>query len=323
MPFAALDLGTNTFRLLIAERMRGRPPWRRLDCAQAVVRLGEGLAAQGRLDPAARARALDALEGFAARLAARGVAPEEAFAVATAAVREAADGAAFLEEVRARTGIAIRTIPGEEEARLSLAGAHAALAPRITRDWMLVDIGGGSTEFVRARGARIVAATSVPVGVVKLTERFLPALPPGPEAVDALRRALRPVLGEVEATLGADAPPGALVATAGTPTTLAALALGLEAYDPDRVNGFRFTAQAWAAMLARVLGASAGELAAHPLVPPRRADVLPAGAVLLDEVRRRWGPGGFYVSDAGLLEGAWLVAAGLAPPPSTSTGRRS
>ena len=323
MPFAALDLGTNTFRLLIAGRRRGRPPWQRLEHAQAVVRLGEGLAARGRLDPAARARALEALGGFAARLTARGVAPGDAFAVATAAVREAADGAAFLEEARARTGIAIRTIPGEEEARLSLAGAHAALAPPITRDWMLVDIGGGSTEFVRARGARIVAATSVPVGVVKLTERFVFSSPPPPEAVDALRRSLRPVLEEAAAALGAGAPPGALVATAGTPTTLAALALGLATYDPDRVNGFRFTARSWAETFARVLRTPARELAAHPLVPPRRADVLPAGAVLLDEVRRRWGGEGFYVSDAGLLEGAWLVAAGLASPPSTSTGRRS
>ncbi len=323
MSFAALDLGTNTFRLLIAEPSPGRPPWRRLDYAQAVVRLGEGFGTQRTLAMAARMRALAALEDFAARLKAFGISPDEAWAVATAAVREAENGAAFLEEVRARTGITVRTLTGEEEARLSLAGASAALAPELVRDWLLVDVGGGSTEFVRARNQHVLAAISIPIGVVKLTERWFPALPPPQEAVARLRAALRKMLEDELGAMRAWGAPCTLVATAGTPTTLAALALGLSRYDPDRINGWHFAPSRWQEVLADVLAASKEELAAHPLVPARRADVLAAGAVLLDEVQRYWGVEGFYVSDAGLLEGAWLAAAGLVALPSASTGLRS
>ena len=309
MPFAALDLGTNTFRLLIAEPSPGRPPWRRLDYAQAIVRLGEGLEGAGTINPEAEKRALAALADFAARIRAHGIAPEAALAVTTAAVREAENGTAFVARVQEQTGLRLRVLSGEEEARLSLAGAAAALPEGIADDWLLADIGGGSTELVHARKTNILFARSLPVGVVKLTERFLRHDPPAAEEIARLRAHLAEILDALPLTR-----PQALVATAGTPTTLAALALGLSAYDPARVNGFFFAREDWDALAAQVLAATKAERMRHPLVPARRADVLPAGVVLLDEILRRWAPEGFYVSDAGLLEGAWLAAAGRLTP---------
>jgi len=314
---AAIDAGTNTFRLLIAEPVVGaRVPWRDLVREQRIVRLGEGLRATRRLQPAPMERALDALRHFAALLHRHRVPPARCVAVATAAVREASNGQAFLARVREETGIALRPISGEEEARLSLRGAYAALDAGIAQPWLLADIGGGSTELVCARNDCVLDAASLPIGVVRLTEACLRHDPPRGQELDRLRR-------EVEAAI---APlwrrweqkgvlPQALVATAGTPTTLAAYALDLSHYDPARVQGFFFSPSAWRKLRDELLAKPAAERAQHPMIPPRRADVLAAGIVILDALQSRFG--GFYVSDAGLLEGLWLAASGK------STGVRS
>ena len=231
---AAIDLGTNTVRLLVADVRPHAAGWRSVLAEQRVTRLGEGLRASGALGKAAAMRTATTVADYVARARAAGAA--RVAIVATSAVREATNGPDFVAELARATGVAVRVVSGEEEARLTLAGIIAGVGslPGLA---VAFDIGGGSTEYILTRDGALVHAVSLPLGVVPLAERFS-----FPGAVDPGRySALR---SEVAAQLGRELPPviatarvDILVGTAGTITTLAALDLGLVEYDAARVQG--------------------------------------------------------------------------------------
>jgi exopolyphosphatase / guanosine-5'-triphosphate,3'-diphosphate pyrophosphatase len=295
---AAIDLGTNTVRLLVVEASGGE--WRALHEEQRVTRLGEGQAAAGILQPAAMRRTAEAVAAFARR--ARDLGALDVRIVATSAVREAVNGADFLVEVQRSSGRTVRVISGEEEARLTLLGVSEGL-PGLGGDFLLFDIGGGSTEFVLARAGRTVEAVSLRLGVVELAERFTA---PGPvdaasrEAMAALIGA-RLTAGLTESILRHGAP--TLVGSAGTVTTLAALDLGLEAYEAGRVHGHRLTRAAVQRIGARLGALGLAERAALPCLEPGRADLIVPGSVICLTVLDALGFDALVVSDRGLREG--------------------
>jgi exopolyphosphatase/guanosine-5'-triphosphate,3'-diphosphate pyrophosphatase len=295
---ATIDLGTNTVRVLVVEAER--LSWRALYQAQRVTRLGEGQAAAGRLLDGPMHRTMEAVVEFVA--AAERCGAGEVRVVATSAVREAANRDEFVARVRGATGHEVEVVSGEDEARLTLRGVTSGL-PELGGDFVLFDIGGGSTEFVLARDGRPVTAVSLGVGVVRLAERFMDSRPVSAERLALLRRA-------VEARLDSELPPAiaaarapALVGTAGTVTTLAALDLTLPAYDADRVQGHVLRRAAVEGLLVRLSAMTLAERARLPCMEPGRADVLIPGIAICLCVMERLGHASLVVSDRGLREG--------------------
>jgi exopolyphosphatase / guanosine-5'-triphosphate,3'-diphosphate pyrophosphatase len=296
---AAIDLGTNTVRLLVVETSRGE--WHTLHQDQRVTRLGEGQAAAGILQPAAMRRTAEVVAAFARQAEDLGVL--DVRIVATSAVREAANAGEFLDQVRRSSGRQVRVISGEEEARLTLLGVREGL-PSLGGDFLLFDIGGGSTEFVLARAGEVAAAVSVRLGVVELAERFMDEEGPvGAKSSEAMigEAARRLAAGLTEPILQHDAP--TLVGSAGTVTTLAALDLGLEAYDAGRVHGHRLTRAAVQRLRGRLEALSLAERAALPCLEPGRADLIIPGSTICLEILDRLGFDALVVSDRGLREG--------------------
>jgi exopolyphosphatase/guanosine-5'-triphosphate,3'-diphosphate pyrophosphatase len=313
---AAIDLGTNTVRLLVADADPATGLRRRL-ADQVVARLGEGIAERGTLAPAAVERALTAVRGFRERARALGAA--EVLLVATAAVRQARDGHQFLETLRAEPGLSSRMVSGDEEASLTLLGATWGLG-ETAETFALLDIGGGSTEIAIAAGGEPRVTTSLALGVVPLVERFFADERTGPAQLAACRT-------HVDARLRAEAwprirphRPSTLVATAGTPTTLAALDLGLDAYDPARVQGHRLTLVAVDRLTARLAALPLAERGRLPVLEPGRADVIVPGAIVLAAALSGLDLPAAVVSDAGLREGVLLDAVGWRP---VSAARRT
>jgi exopolyphosphatase/guanosine-5'-triphosphate,3'-diphosphate pyrophosphatase len=306
---AAIDLGTNTVRVLVADADRATGLRPRL-ADQVVARLGEGVAERGTLSPAAVARALAAVRGFRER--ARALGAVEILLVATAAVRQARDGGRFLDVLRAEPGLATRMVSGDEEARLTLLGATWGLG-ETSGTFALLDIGGGSTEIVIAVGGEPRVTTSLGLGVVPLVERFFPGERTEPSQLVACRT-------HVDARLRDEAwpsirphRPSTLVATAGTPTTLAALDLGLDAYDPARVQGHRLALATIHRLTARLAALPLAERARLPVLEPGRADVIVPGAIVLAAALSGLDLPAAVVSDAGLREGVLLDAVGWRP----------
>jgi exopolyphosphatase/guanosine-5'-triphosphate,3'-diphosphate pyrophosphatase len=295
---ATVDLGTNTVRLLVVEAAGGQ--WRTLHQTQRVTRLGEGQAGTGRLLPEPMRRTAAAVTEFAQ--AARCLGATRVRIVATSAVREAANRAEFVAALEAQAGLPVEVVSGEEEARLALQGVTSGL-PDLGENFVLFDIGGGSTEFVRARAGRAASAVSLRLGVVPLAETWSE---PGPVRWDRFAE-MRAV---IERQLAAEVPPaivatgaGELVGTAGTVTTLAALDLGLAAYDADRVNGHRLTLAAVERQLARLGALPVADRGRLPCLEPGRADLIIPGIVICLAVLARFGREQFVVSDRGLREG--------------------
>ena len=307
---AGIDLGTNTVRLLVAEADAATglaPRW----ADQAVTRLGEGLTARGTLAPAAAERTLTAVRRYRDRARVLGAA--EVLLVATAAVRQARDGREFLALLQAEPGIRPRIVSGEEEADLTLLGASWGLGA-LGGTFALLDIGGGSTELMVAEGARTLRAVSLKLGVVQLVERFFPSDPVQPGELAACRSYVDARLREEAWTGIRELRPSKLVATAGTPATLAVLDLGLPAYDPARVHGHRLSADAVARLTQELAALPVAERARRPGLEPGRADVIVPGAVVLAAALDGLGLLEATVSDAGLREGILLSAVGWRPP---------
>jgi exopolyphosphatase/guanosine-5'-triphosphate,3'-diphosphate pyrophosphatase len=283
---AAVDLGTNTTRLLVADVEDGR-----LDevvLRQRITRLGEGVDSRGKLLPLPIARVRNVLTDYRRELESLGA--ERVLAVATSAVRDAENGEAFLGEVEWSYGFTTQLLTGEEEAALMLRGVGD-----ISADTLVLDVGGGSTELVmRDR------AISLDVGSVRLTEQF-------GEDVDAIAAHARPLLP-------ADLAPTYAVGVAGTITSLAALDLALPAYDRDHVHGHVLTLRAVEAQLARLAALPLDERRKLPALDPERAPVIVAGAVIAREVLRRYGLDSLEASEHDLLHGAALAAAELPEP---------
>lgn len=307
MRTAAIDLGTNTVRLLVGEA-DGRGAWREVFADQESTRLGEGLLPERRLRPLPAARTLAALSRFARAAAAHGA--ERIAAAATSAVREAVNQEEFLAAAREEAGLAIRVLSGEEEARLTLRGVRGGL-PACPERMLLLDIGGGSTELLLAEGAAVRAAVSTGLGAVGLTEAHLVSDPPAAEELAAAAAAVRARVARfLTEELAGGARPESLVGTAGTLTTLAAIDLGLAVYDPARIAGHRLSRSRIGALVA---GLAAQPLAARRRVvglEPARADILPAGGLICLGVMEGLGFDRLTVSDAGLREGLLLEALG-------------
>jgi len=317
--FAAIDLGSNTVRLLVVE-VGADGGWSVVDQDQAVTRLGEGLAATGRLGEAPMRRTAGVVVEYVRRAERAGA--DEVAVVATSAVREAANGRQFVARLARSTGRAVAVVSGEDEARLTVHGILRGLAapPALL---LAVDVGGGSTEFVLARDGAVAAVTSLPLGVVPLAERY-----PFPGRVDWPR--YRRMEAEIARRLAEGLPPvvrGAgvdeLVGTAGTVTTLGALDLGLATYDPARVQGHRMDRAALERLLARLGGLTVVERGRLPCLEPGRADLIVPGLAIVLAALEVTGARRLVVSDWGLREGilvdaiARAAARGAAPAAGT------
>jgi exopolyphosphatase / guanosine-5'-triphosphate,3'-diphosphate pyrophosphatase len=296
--YAAIDVGTNTVLLLVAER-RGSTLAPLLERAE-ITRLGRGVDATGRLDPAAIRDTVAVLADYAR--AARELGAAGIACVATSAARDAANGAEFFEATRAAAGLVPEIISGDEEARLVYAsarrdfGAGGPLA--------VLDVGGGSTEFIVGDGPAPRARRSLQVGAVRLTERHVRTDPPAPGEVAALREAARAALAPV-AEMAAGASPLAtrLVGVAGTVTTLCAVEQALPVYDAEKVHGASLGLAQVEALLARLAALPVKARAALPGMEPKRADVILAGGVVVAEAMRLAGFDRLTVSDRGVRWG--------------------
>jgi len=303
---AALDLGTNNCRLLVA-RPRG-DEFAIVDSFSRIVRLGEGLASSGRLSERAMARTIAALRVCARIMRRRGVGP--ARCVATEACRRAINGADFLARARRATGIALEILPNEQEARLALLGCLPLVDPA-AEHVLLVDIGGGSTELLWLErgadgvGGRLRCAASLPIGVVALAE----ANPAEPDATayEAMVRTVQALLVPIERAHGL---PGAvagsrvqLLGTSGTVTTLAAVLLDLPRYDRRRIDGLTVDVGAIAEVSQRLRAMDNRARAAHPCIGTGRADLVVAGCAILEAILRSWPVECLRVADRGLREG--------------------
>jgi exopolyphosphatase / guanosine-5'-triphosphate,3'-diphosphate pyrophosphatase len=284
---AAVDLGTNSTRLLVADVEDGRlvELARRL----TITRLGEGVDARRRLLPAAIARVRNCLVDY--RREAGSLGAERILAVATSAVRDAENGEAFLGEVEWSYGFVTRLLTGQEEAHLTYRGVTAGR--ELPPGTLVVDVGGGSTELaVDGRDP-----VSLDIGVVRLTERFGDDVP----AAAAHVRSVLPTLAPRQA-----------IGVAGTVTTLATLELG--GYDPARVHGHRISSRAVETWLGRLAAMSVEERRGLPGLEPARAPVIVAGVLIVREVLRAYGLGELEASEHDLLDGAALAAAELPEP---------
>jgi len=306
--FAAIDIGSNTFRLLIAEAANPgtATPWQTIHYTHRIIRLGEGLHHCGRLAEAAMQRAMQAFSDYAALLAQYQVLPDHVSATATAAMREAENGAEFRDAVQAETGIDIHIIGGETEAGMSLQGASAVLPESTQQDMLLFDIGGGSTEFIRATNGACRDAISRKMGVVRLVEAHLHSDPPSSFDYSAMLATADMHLAAVEEFWGDKQPPVALVGTAGTVTTLAATELDLCPYDADIINNHCISRHTFEALRDRLLSMHHAERQAIRTIEAGRGDLIVAGLAIVEAVMNRWHYDNMIVVDAGLLEGAWL-----------------
>jgi len=300
---AAIDLGTNTVRLIVAEVTAGASGWRVVLAEQRVTRLGEGFRTTGALGNAAAARTAAAVLHYVAR--ARSAGATRVAIAATSAVRDASNGRVFVGDLEQATGIAVRIISGEEEARLTLAGIVAGLG-QLPGVVVAFDIGGGSTEYMLARDGALVTAVSLRLGVVPLAERF-----PFPNVVEP--NGYTELCATVQTQLASELPAAiatarvdALVGTAGTVTTLAALDLGLVEYDPGRVQGHVLTRAAVERQRRRLNALDVAGRAALPCLEPGRADLIVGGVAIVEATLDQLGIDRLTVSDWSLREG--LVA---------------
>jgi exopolyphosphatase / guanosine-5'-triphosphate,3'-diphosphate pyrophosphatase len=295
---AAVDMGTNSIRLLVAEERDGDL----LEVARDMVitRLGQGVDRTGTLHPDALRRTMDVLARYSRR--ARALGAGRIRVGATSAVRDVADRATLERTVAGITGSPPEILTGELEARLSYLGATTGL----DRDppYQVFDIGGGSTELVLG-GSEPEAAVSVDVGSVRITERVAPADPP---TDDDLRR-MHDLASESLAPAEQPVPPGraaTLVGVAGTTTTVQALALGLPRYDPEAIHRTVLDRGEAERVTAELAAMTTAQRAALPVMAPGREDVIVAGAVILLEILRRWGFEGCIVSERDILDGLAL-----------------
>ncbi len=280
---AAIDCGTNSIRLLVADVDSTTGVLTELDRRMEVVRLGQGVDRTGRLAPEALARTLDQAAEYAAVIEELG-ATRTRF-VATSATRDAENRGEFVEGVLARLGVEPEVVSGNEEAELSFRGATGVVAAHHEGPFVVVDLGGGSTELVLGTDAP-EAAWSMDVGCVRLTEPPLRSAPPTAEEIAAARADVRAALDVATQTvpLGKAA---TLVGLAGSVTTVTAHALGLERYDRDRIDGAVLTVEQTLDACEDLLGRTRAEREALGFMHPGRIDVIGAGALVWSEVVRR------------------------------------
>jgi exopolyphosphatase / guanosine-5'-triphosphate,3'-diphosphate pyrophosphatase len=303
MRVAVIDIGTNSTRLLVAEVRDGAVE--ELDRRTVVTRLGEGVDATGRLSDAAIARVSDTLAQYREAIDDHG--GESVVAVATSAMRDAANGPDFRAEIERRFGFDASTISGDEEARLTFLGATAGRAAGA--ETLVIDIGGGSTEYVTGQaGADPGFHVSTRMGSVRHSERHLHTDPPAAEELTALGADARSIVeAEVPADVRARVDEG--IAVAGTATSLAAIDQDLEPYDPERVDGYRLGRDACERLVARLAALPLTERREVAGLHPDRAPTIVAGAAILMESMRAFDLAEVEVSESDILHGAALTAA--------------
>jgi exopolyphosphatase/guanosine-5'-triphosphate,3'-diphosphate pyrophosphatase len=301
---AVVDLGTNSTRLLVADVAGGRVE--SLERRTEVTRLGDGVDAAGQLSPAATERVFDTVASFREAIDAHGA--DRVVAVATSAVRDATNGEQFRQELAERFAIDARTISGDEEARLSFLGATSS-RPAGGDPLLMLDIGGGSTEFVLGvPGSAPSFHVSTRIGSVRQTERHLPDDPPTEDQ-------LASVAGEVAAIIEAELPTGIRrdaatgIAVAGTATSLAAIDQELDPYEPDRVHGYRLDRHAVDEILSHLAALPIAERREVVGLRPERAPTIVAGAIILREAMRAFDLDWMEMSESDILDGAALDAA--------------
>jgi exopolyphosphatase / guanosine-5'-triphosphate,3'-diphosphate pyrophosphatase len=300
---AVVDIGTNSTRLLVADVEDGRVA-AELDRDTEVTRLGEGVDSTGRLSDDAIERVSSTCAGYRERIDALGA--ERVVAVLTSAVRDAANGGEFRETLHRRFGFEANVISGEREARLTYRGATGWRAHE--GPLLVLDIGGGSTEFVVGAGDDVEFHVSTQIGSVRFTERHLHHDPPSDEEVAACRAAVRAGLEDAVPAHVRTRPAGG-VAVAGTPTSFAAVEMELVPYDRDRVHGHRLTRAAVERILADLAALPLARRREVPGLHPDRAATIVAGGAILAETIGAFGLDSMDVSERDILEGAALDAA--------------
>ena len=311
---AAIDCGTNSLRLLVADVDPARRTLSDLERRMEIVRLGQGVDATGRLAPDALERTFGVLAEYAAIITASSV--RAVRMVATSATRDAANAAEFTAGVTQILGTAPEVLTGSQEAALSFAGATAELAgqagdgAQIAAPYLVTDIGGGSTEFVLGGGpgAGELAACSVDIGCVRLTERHLHSDPPTEAEISAATADIDAAVGRAAAAVQAGRA-RTLVGLAGSVTTVAGIALGLPAYDPSRIHHARIPAGQVHEVCRMLLGMTTAQRRGIGVMHPGRADVIGAGALVLDRIVTLLDFAEVVVSEHDILDGiAWSLA---------------
>ncbi|MGW4748268.1 Ppx/GppA phosphatase family protein [Streptomyces sp. NPDC004290] len=300
---AGIDCGTNSIRLLVADLHPETGELVELDRRMTIVRLGQGVDQTGRLAPEALERTFAACRAYAGVIEELGA--ERLRFVATSASRDAENRQDFVDGVVEILGVEPEVITGDQEAAFSFTGATGELHGDDRR--LVVDIGGGSTEFV-VGNRHVEAARSVDIGCVRLTERHVRHDPPTAEEVAAIRADVRAALDLAAATVPIDAA-DTLVGLAGSVTTVAAIALGLPEYDSEKVHHSRISAAQVAEVTERLLASTHDERAAIPVIHPGRVDVIIAGALVLREIVERVGAREVVVSEHDILDGIALSVA--------------
>ena len=299
---AAVDLGTNSTRLLVAD-VNGDGTVEEVRRLLTITRLGEGVDERRRLLPVPIARVRNTLSEYRRELEAHGA--TKTLAIGTSAIRDAENGEAFLGEIEWSYGFATQLLDGDEEAALMLRGVAAGRDGSL-EDALVVDIGGGSTELVLATDGVPPSVVSIDVGCVRVTERFLASDPPTEAELDEAAAFVRSLLPPYE--------PRGAIGVAGTVTTLATLDLGDEEYDPQRTHGHRIPRASVERELERLAGMTTAERELVPGIEPGRAPVIVAGLVVLREILDAYDLQEIEVSERDILHGAALAAAELPEP---------
>lgn len=300
---AAIDCGTNSVRLLVADlpdRSAGpQAPLVDVSRRMEIVRLGQDVDRTGRLAPEAIERTRRALADYAAEIAALGAGVVRM--VATSATRDAANADEFRAMVRDTIGVVPEVVTGEEEARLSFTGAVRGLSAEARPPYLVVDIGGGSTEFI-VGSVHPDAAVSVDIGCVRMTERHLRADPPTPAQIAAAEADIRAAVDRALAAVpGRQA--ATLVGLAGSVTTVTAIALDLPEYDSTRIHHARVSYEQVAKVTADLLAMPVAQRREMPVMHPGRADVIGAGALVLRVIMEQAGMTSMIASEHDILDG--------------------
>ncbi|MGW3688864.1 Ppx/GppA phosphatase family protein [Streptomyces sp. NPDC005125] len=309
---AAIDCGTNSIRLLVADADPATGELTELDRRMEIVRLGQGVDRTGRLAPDALERTFAACRRYADVIKAHGA--EKLRFVATSASRDAENRDEFVRGVLDILGVEPEVISGDQEAEFSFEGATKELAGRnhLAKPYLVVDIGGGSTEFV-VGDDRVLAARSVDIGCVRMTERHLVrdgvvTDPPTLGQITAIRADIDAALDLAEESV-ALTEAATLVGLAGTVTTVAAIALGLQEYDSEAIHHSRISFEQVQEITGRLVTSTHAERAAIPAMHPGRVDVITSGALVLLAVMKRTGAREVVVSEHDILDGiGWSIA---------------
>jgi exopolyphosphatase/guanosine-5'-triphosphate,3'-diphosphate pyrophosphatase len=305
--YAAIDIGTNTFRLLIAE-IHYNPANKGYSlkeiCSERIItRLGEGIAASGRISDISMQKGLNALEIFSQIISENNV--TKTSAVATSALREAQNSQDFISKARLQSSLDIRTISGEEEARLTASGMM--LDMEVPEEAILIDIGGGSTELIYSRNGIPVHLQSLKMGVVYLAATYMNDDPPPAIKIHEMEKEIADVIFSDTAFLDQKSVNGAcLIGTAGTITTLAAVSLNLTSFEHDKIHRARISAETIRDIFSRIACISSAERSQYIPFEPERLDIIVPGTLILLKLMERFRSDEIFVSNYGLREGIIL-----------------